>query len=431
MSYKARDASSTLKMDEASSRRRSNSANHEDELLQAELDELLNDGTKADAGPSWAQRPTAAAARRRTRARLCVNAIAFVAALFLGMSTITAVAHTRPSLLRLPPGSPMALSNSTLRLERILIRPQMNNEGVGSVLQRIKGSIMIAEHIANATFLLGEAQSEHGYSTSKLLNGVIFEHGSTPAHVLPIGKTCVLDHYLGPQERVGLILGVCAKDPASLARAEQLRQQMAPCTIILDTHADGELYESQNGCIRDFVRCRLGGIDSRRSTGLNGAKLDEGVLRVGVHVRWGDSAGDPATTETFRGSMDVSHMNMVLNHARETYKHLDIRVVMENHEQVLLDRITALGGTGNYELFDGDPMKDLKALADNDLLLVGGSSYGVLSHGLADPRGLSIVEGDDNPGKYRDSGREAVLMPQYRKDVLRSLKTRIRELEMA
>lgn len=320
-------------------------------------------------------------------------------------------------------------------MKRVFIRPVMNDEGLGSALQRMKGallalhiragplaysannltgSIVLAEVVADATFLLGEAESEHHYSTSRILNAKYFNNVS-----LPLGKSCVLSHYLPVDQRVDLVHSVCAGEKP--AQATELRQRLAPCHIIIDDVPD-ELYQVRNlplgcggwlsrvclesapanlgvrvpqdvsGCIRPFVRDRLDGIDQRR---LGTARK----LSVGVHIRWGDAAHEPGATR-FRGSMDLDHINTIIHDARERFAPLDIRVIMENHDDSVLDKLTF----GDYTLVDsGDSMADLKMLADNDLLLLGSSSYGVLSHLLA-PKGLSIVEGGDEVGKYTDSG---------------------------
>lgn len=104
--------------------------------------------------------------------------------------------------------------------------------------------------------------------------------------------------------------------------------------------------------------------------------------------------------------MDLDHINTIVNDAQARYQQLDIRVAMENHTATLLDKLKFV-----YTLVDGDDdLRDLKLLADSDLLLVGSSSYGALAHLLA-PKGLTIVEGNDL--KYRNTPREFVLFDSY------------------
>ncbi|ORY81219.1 hypothetical protein BCR35DRAFT_304067 [Leucosporidium creatinivorum] len=289
-------------------------------------------------------------------------------------------------------------------VQRILIRPQTNDEGLGSVLQRLKGSIILAEVVSNATFILGEAESEHHYSTSRLFNARYFNSS------LPLGKSCVLGHYLPWDQRTALMQAACAVPEGGEEPAEvlTLRQRLAPCHIILDDIPD-ELYEGFNGCIRPFVRERLGGIAERRLG-------RQRKLSVGIHIRWGDTA-NPEGGMVFRGSMDIVHINNIVRDARERFGPLDIKLVMENHDSMVLDHLNF----GDYDLIDtGDSVADLKVLANNDLLLLGASSYGATAHLLAPP-GLTIVEGGDDI-KYKDTVREAVLIPQYRPESLDALK---------
>lgn len=92
---------------------------------------------------------------------------------------------------------------------------------------------------------------------------------------------------------------------------------------------------------------------------------------------------------------------MVMGKLRKRYPKLDVRVAMEQHSAQVLSRLQFT----DYTLIDsGDMLNDLHALSDSDVLLLGGSSYGVLVHLLAPPGGLSIVGGPVGGGKYTDSG---------------------------
>jgi hypothetical protein len=249
----------------------------------------------------------------------------------------------------------------------------------------LTGSIVLAAAV-NSTFILGEAESEHHYSTSRMFNARYFNSS------LPLGKTCVLGHYLPWDQRTAMMEAACASPVGDHENAAvlALRHRLAPCHIIIDDIPD-ELYEGFNGCIRPFVRERLGGIAERRLG-------KQRKLSVGIHIRWGDTA-NPEGGMTFRGSMDIVHINNIVRDARDRFGPLDIKLVMENHDAMVLDHLNF----GDYELIDtGDSVADLKTLADNDLLLLGASSYGATAHLLA-PTGLTIVEGGDDI-KYKDSG---------------------------
>lgn len=306
---------------------------------------------------------------------------------------------------------------------------------------------MLATHVADAQFLLGEKHSEHNYTISELLNGALYK--KLP-HLLPIGKTCVLSHYLSNNDRRPMLEAVCSDRVGSryygtfqelttwLEKATKLRQALEPCRIVIDDVWD-ELYEDMNGCSRGLIRERIGGISTRRAKGGSEGtvELKDDIVRVGVHVRWGDSSNpDPTTVESFRGSLDVSHINRIIDDMVKLYgrARLDIIVAMENHDDRLLNRFPQIVDTksgGGYRLVDsGDGLADLKVLADNDVLLLGSSSYGVLSHILAAPEGLAIVEGTDDPGKYRDCGRESFLIGEYSSKIFKGLGERIPALRV-
>lgn len=229
---------------------------------------------------------------------------------------------------------------------------------------------------------------------------------------LPLGKSCILGHYLPWDQRTALMQAACARiGEHENAEVLALRQRLAPCHIIIDDIPD-ELYEGFNGCIRPFVRERLGGIAERRLG-------RQRKLSVGIHIRWGDTA-NPEGGMTFRGSMDIVHINNIVRDARERFGPLDIKLVMENHDSMVLDHLNF----GDYELVDtGDSVADLKTLADNDLLLLGGSSYGATAHLLAPP-GLTIVEGGEDV-KYKDTGEcAAIFSPHLTADFARFCRAR-------
>ncbi|ORY81274.1 hypothetical protein BCR35DRAFT_304147 [Leucosporidium creatinivorum] len=304
--------------------------------------------------------------------------------------------------------------DSTPAVQRLLIRPWADNEGLGSVLQLLKIPIVIAERVANATFWLSETESIHHYSSSHLYNARYFNS------TFPLGKTCLLSHYLPIEDRLPLVRAVCQPDSASssfLTQAADLGRRLAPCAIIIDD-APHEVHQDLNGCISHFSRERLGGINQRRLG-------DSKAVSVGVHIRWGDSAR-PGQSH-FRGSMDLEHINTIVRDAQARYQQLDVRVAMENHTATVLDKLEFA-----YTLVDGDDdLGDLKLLADSDLLLVGSSSYGALAHLLA-PKGLTVVEGNDL--KYKNTPRKFVLFDDYTSSSLKELdrilgwSTRRREL---
>lgn len=156
-------------------------------------------------------------------------------------------------------------------------------------LIRLAGSIIIAEQIANATFLLGDAQSEHLYSSSDLLNAEVYK---TP---ILLGKSCIISDYLPTQDRNQMVRAACAGRGRLPARALDLQRKLASCSVILDDMPP-EVYEDLNGCYRDWIRARLGGLVVRRL----GSKK---TLSVGIHIRWGDAAQGDGTT--FRGSRRI------------------------------------------------------------------------------------------------------------------------------
>ena len=119
-------------------------------------------------------------------------------------------------------------------------------------------------------------------------------------------------------------------------------------------------------------------------------------ITVGVHIRWGDTAAAPdvdLSTHEFYGSWSLPPLVRVLADLRAfAAPHgIALTIAMENADPAVLGFLNETG----YTLLDSGPaeaLADLRALCQNDVLLLGESSYGVLAHLIAPP-GLTIVQG--------------------------------------
>ncbi|KAL8287582.1 hypothetical protein RQP46_003440 [Phenoliferia psychrophenolica] len=151
---------------------------------------------------------------------------------------------------------------------------------------------------------------------------------------------------------------------------------MKHCNSIIDVGPQ-EVTEDFNGCIQDWLRARLNGTTV--------ATRHASKKTVGVHVRWGDSAGQ------MRATMSFANINRILRDLRAEFGEdgLHIKIAMEQANSTVLEEQLELG---SYELIDSpNPMNDLHSLGDSDYLLVGVSSFGALAHLLA-PEGLTIYQ---------------------------------------
>ncbi|SCZ87557.1 BZ3500_MvSof-1268-A1-R1_Chr2-2g05023 [Microbotryum saponariae] len=294
---------------------------------------------------------------------------------------------------------------------RLWIRTEANEEGIGSALQRIKGGIILAAFF-DATFVVGETLSQHGYYHDEVLNPHAFGPDGVDAWQVPSGRVCRISDYLPRYRRDMVIRGACSRLGKGYELGLRVKEQLDErgCTIILEDIVH-EVVEDLNACYRNFVRQRIGGIEGRRldrpSVEGSAVSPDRTALSCGVHIRWGDAEMFEGTMEKPRGSMQLAHINDIISKLRARFVKLDIRVVMENVNATVL----GLLDFGDYTVIDsGDSFADLFALADNDVTLLGGSSYSALSHMLAPSKGLSIVEGMDLPNKYLDSTYRAVVL---------------------
>ncbi|SCV74758.1 BQ2448_7787 [Microbotryum intermedium] len=314
--------------------------------------------------------------------------------------------------------------------QRILIRDKTDREGLGSQLNHIKGSMIIAKALG-ATFILGDSYSHHHYSTSDMINRPIFRDPVTerPPVYVPLGQTCALSDHLAYEKRQEVVRGWCLGNHDDQRPMTRVGYSLAKrnCTIIVDDVSGRDFYNDLNQCYTDVLRERLGGIDDRRNLRPGGSG-DAGALTVGIHVRWGDTSGTDNSTE-FRGSMPMASINEVIHEAQKRFKRLDIRIAMESHNDAVL-----AGFEFDFTVVDsGDVLDDLHALADNDLLLTGSSSFAILVHMMASRQGVTILDGNDRARKFPGTDRTffGTFEAGFDPSMLDSLPQRFPELELA
>ncbi|KAJ6501000.1 hypothetical protein DFH09DRAFT_1361258 [Mycena vulgaris] len=284
-------------------------------------------------------------------------------------------------------------------------------DGFGSALQHFKQSIVIAGTL-DSTLLIASQKSEHKYSTSRIFNGL----NNTAMSAADVRNTCRIREYLPVADRDRLVRGLCAGDASAMQEMKKIRAEMAECTSIVDTE-EQEITQDLNGCIMGWVRERLLLVNSTMISRLSSPP--DRPVTVGVHVRWGDTAGKFG--EGFHGSMGISNIVRVLKDLRVAeigQRGVSLTIAMENADADVLARLNET----TYTVLDsGDALVDLRALSNSDVLLLGESSYGVMAHLIAPP-GLTLVELAGNYHKYDNTtgfGRNVVFMKDYTPDSLR------------
>ncbi|KAJ7032541.1 hypothetical protein C8F04DRAFT_1235318 [Mycena alexandri] len=278
-------------------------------------------------------------------------------------------------------------------------------EGLGSTLQHFKQSIILSNALHSSLLLSSSEPYElRPYSTSKIYNG---ERNFS----LDASKACRIQAYVSQSDRESLVQGLCEGEVWAMEIMDQVRSDMATCTSILDTD-ESEITNHLNGCVMGWVRDRLAPTPVHPPPS---APLTR-PLTVGVHIRWGDTASVPSedlAALEFYGSWALPNIVRVLADIR-AYAHphgIALTIAMQNADSAILGFLNE----PVYTLLDSDDaFADLRALSQNDILLLGESSYGVMSHLIAPP-GLTIVEG----GAFRKFvntsgfGRHVVYLDEY------------------
>ncbi|KAJ7125775.1 hypothetical protein C8R43DRAFT_1240624 [Mycena crocata] len=300
---------------------------------------------------------------------------------------------------------------------RVFLRVgSVGSEGMGTTLNHFKSSIVLSGAL-DSELLLASSRNPHGYSATDIFN----RQGNIAAVDEDFSvKACRLGDYLRRQDRANLVKGLCDGDPLAKEKMDTIRTMMANCTSILDTADASESVPHLNGCIMGWVRDRLivPRVDPPRLT-----LPPTRPVTVGVHIRWGDTASSKTNITSnhgFYGSMKIPDIVRILKDIR-TLAGPELVKVTVNMENANPDVLALLNDT-DYTLVDsGDDYMDLQALSNNDILLLGMSSYGVLSHLIA-PAGLTISTREGWPLKYGNTtefGRQTVYLQDYTPDSLK------------
>ncbi|KAJ7738176.1 hypothetical protein B0H16DRAFT_100244 [Mycena metata] len=278
-------------------------------------------------------------------------------------------------------------------------------EGLGSTLQHFKQAIVLSNALHSSLLLSSNEPYElRPYSTSKIYNG-------ERSFSLDASKACRVQAYVPQSERERLVQGICEGESWAMEMMDQVRSNMATCTSILDTD-DTETTNDLNGCVMGWVRDRLAPTPVRPPPS---APLTR-PLTVGVHIRWGDTAsapGEDLSALAFYGSWALPNIVRVLADIR-AYAHphgIALTIAMQNADSAVLGFLNE----PVYTLLDSDDaFADLQTLSQNDILLLGESSYGVMAHLIAPP-GLTIVEGGAFHKFANTSGfgRHVVYLDEY------------------
>ncbi|KAJ6458034.1 hypothetical protein C8R47DRAFT_1163656 [Mycena vitilis] len=303
---------------------------------------------------------------------------------------------------------------------RIYLRAgDVSREGLGSTLQHFKHSIVFSNALHTSLLLAANDPYElRPYSTSELYNG-------ERDFFLDVSRACRIQAYVPHDERERLVRAFCEGQPWAIERMDQMRADMAECTSIVDTEdSSGETTNDLNGCVMGWVRERLAPPPVRSPLTAPLAR----PITVGVHIRWGDTAAEPGedmATHTFYGSWSLPNIVRVLADLRK-YAHphgIALTIAMQNADPAVL----AFLNEPVYTLLDSDDaFTDLRVLSQNDVLLLGESSYGVMAHLIAMP-GLTLVEGGAFHKFMNTSGfgRHVVFLDDYTPESLQLVVERI------
>ncbi|KAK7051829.1 hypothetical protein R3P38DRAFT_3593873 [Favolaschia claudopus] len=332
-----------------------------------------------DALPTAAGKTSSLRRHKRHYAYLCVFATLVVVG-FLSFAVRTEHVQSKLAEIQLQLCTPaLTVVEPEEQTPRMYLRVgPLGGEGMGSVLQHFKQSIVLSQVLDSSLHFGWNEVWDHRYSQSEIYNA------NAESQTLNVTKACRVQDFIPHEDRDAVVRGWCAGEDSAIARLDDVKTRMADCTGILDTEVD-ELTQDLNGCIMPWVRSRL--IPPRSSSPFAPPSLPYSSnpsrpMSVGIHIRWGDTAplrGTDISTHDFYGSMNFPDIARIL---------ADLRASPPTH----------LKSPSRWRKPTTQALDDLRVLSRSDVLLLGESSYGVLTHLLAPP-GLTIVKGG---GFYAD-----------------------------
>ncbi|KAJ7221590.1 hypothetical protein GGX14DRAFT_388733 [Mycena pura] len=303
-------------------------------------------------------------------------------------------------------------------------------EGFGSALQHFKQSIVLSRMLDSSLILASNEGRDHGYSTSRIYNGDM----DASNFMLDSRKICRIEDYVSQPVRKRLVRGLCEGNADALDAISKIKADMESCTSIVDSSV-GETTENLNGCVAGWVRERLAPPSHTLPIPLTFPP--NRPVTVGIHIRWGDTAvPDVGIDHDFRGSMAIRDIIRILRDIRAQMgeRGVKLTIAMEHADPAVLTLLEEK----DYTLVDsGNDVAVFQTLSNNDILLLGESSYGVLVH-LVAPPGLTIVDKNYRcvgtivskrpikatffSKKYTNTtgfGRDVVFLKDYNPDIFR------------
>ncbi|KAK7051834.1 hypothetical protein R3P38DRAFT_2857466, partial [Favolaschia claudopus] len=298
----------------------------------------------------------------------------------------------------------------------------LGGEGMGSVLQHFKQSIVLSQVLDSSLHFGWNEVWDHRYSQSEIYNANA-ELTNAESQTLNVTKACRVQDFIPYEDRDVVVRGWCAGEDSAIARLDDVKTRMADCTGILDTEVDESAHarpQRMYYALGPLAPHPTPSSSSFSPPSLPSSSDPSRPLSVGIHIRWGDTAPPPGTdisTHDFYGSMNFPDIARILADLRAFSSNLlEITIAMEEADRAVIALLNL--EAEEYTLLDSpqtQALDDLRVLSRSDVLLLGESSYGVLTHLLAPP-GLTIVKGG-GLGKFRNTGgfgRHVVYLDDYK-----------------
>lgn len=262
-------------------------------------------------------------------------------------------------------------------------------EGVGSIHQRIKASIILASVIGADLRLPGLVANRHGYVVPWL------KTGSCP----PSSSTSCLINNTSLETLIQRMCGGTLRGRAVLAALEIPQF----CSTIYHHVEQVHAHEGLNDCVGKWYQEAL----------LSNGRIftqESGRVTVGVHLRWGDVARPGVTalsaisTHNLRGSPSITQVNdAYANIVFIDCHRVVVHLYMEKHPNIQPGTFTF----PNFTVVDsGDDIADLRHYASNDVLIGGTSSWAVFA-AFASTDGTIVIT-DALHAKYRQTYRRHI-----------------------
>jgi len=268
-------------------------------------------------------------------------------------------------------------------------------EGMGSYFHHVKSSIILADYLGANLFLDDEIPETkfHGYRVSEAVG---LPSTKSEACDTENKTTCKLNHDM----LMNLIPSICHK----IVGREDVMSVLGleGCQVVEHT-VSREFLPGHSDCVGDWYQRHLfHGVVRHMSRDLEDATGTQQCVRIGVHIRWGDSASR-AKLNSIGNSTHLPYSGIQLTEIQKALRNIHLIDCACSTTYVYIKDVPENEDLGfKHTVIDtGNDTMDLLHYMENDILIQGWSSYPIL--GVFAAQNKIVITDKKDHAKYQQN----------------------------